>query len=211
MEEPLMAPRLTPRTARQLLRTGTVIAAVAAMSCLTAPAHARDPAAVGSSSDPALVGGYSRPAASATSGSSADTFSQAAMQRENSIGDAEKLLAQVRGQLSGTAGSGTREGDAGNAVRYRSEVEAMVRNHWDQLGPLTRDLYSADYGRSNPYDNSQRYRSPYGDNSQMENQLLGATRDVQGAMQSAEDLLLPLLKDLKQGFDNSLQQNAIRR
>lgn len=199
---------------RHPLRPAALIAILAAMPFLAPPAHARDPAAVGGSGgDPALVGGgYSGPAGSAPSTSGGfGGFSQATMQRENSIGDAEKLLAQVRGQLNGTTSSGTREGDTGNALRYRNEVEAMVRKHWNELGPLTRDLYSAEYGRSNPNDASQRYRSPYGDNGQLENQLLGATRDVQGAMQGAEDLLLPLLQDLKQGFDNSLQQRAMRR
>jgi hypothetical protein len=207
-----MTSPMTSPTTRRPLRPTALIAVLAAIACLTAPAHAQDPAAVGGGSDSALVGGYSMPAASAPSPSvDIGNFSQAAMQREHSIGDAEKLLDQVRGQLNGTTSSGTREADTGNALRYRNEVESMIRNHWNELGPLTRDLYSADYGRSNPYDESQRYRSPYGDNGQMENQLLGATRDVQGAMQSAEDLLLPLLKDLKQGFDNSLRQNAIRR
>ncbi|NOT87498.1 MAG: hypothetical protein HOP03_04885 [Lysobacter sp.] len=201
---------------RHPLRPAALIAALTAIACLTAPAHARDPAAVGGGSDPALVGGhgYSMPAASAPSadaGAGLGNFSQTMMQREHSIDDAEQLLSQVRGQLNGTAGSGTREGDKKHALQYRNEVESMVRDHWNQLGPLTRDLYNAEYGRSNPNDNSQRYRSPYGDNGQMESQLLGATEDVQGAMQGMEDLLLPLLKDLKQGFDNSLRQNAIRR
>ncbi|MBN8214021.1 MAG: hypothetical protein J0M09_13955 [Xanthomonadales bacterium] len=191
-------------------RPAGLLAALAAIACLSAPIHARDPAAVGGGSDPALVGGYSTPAASALPVGGGG-FSQAMMQRENSIGDAEQLLSQVRGQLNGTASSGTREGDKKNALQYRSEVESMIRDNWNQLGPLTRDLYSSEYGRSNPYDNTQRYRSPYGDNGQMESQLLGATEDVQGAMQGMEDLLLPLLKDLKQGFDNSLRQNAIRR
>jgi hypothetical protein len=207
-----MTSPMTPLMARHPLRPAALIAALTVVSCFSAQADARDPAAVGGGGDPALVGGYSAQAASAPSPSvDIGNFSQAKMQRENSIGSAEKLLEQVRGQLNGTADSGTREDNTGTALRYRNEVESMVRKHWNELGPLTRDLYSAEYGRSNPYDESQRYRSPYGDNGQMENQLLGATRDVQGAMQSAEDLLLPLLKDLKQGFDNSLRQNAIRR
>lgn len=205
-----MPPRMNPHP----LRPAALVLALAAISCLAAPAYARDPAAVGGGGDPAFVGGYSRQSVGAPVGGGNDNasgFAQATIQREESIGDAEQLLQQVRGQLNGTASSGTRAGDAGNAMRYRTEVEAMVRNHWDQLGPLTRDMYSAQYGRSNPYDTSQTYRSPYGDGGQMENQLLGATRDVQGAMQGAEDLLLPLLRDLKQGFDNSLQQRAMRR
>jgi hypothetical protein len=205
-----MTPPKNPRTTCLPVRPSALIAALAALSCLAGPVSARDPAYVGGGSDPAMVGGYAMPAASAPP-VDVGNFSQAKMQREDSIDGAEKLLSQVRGQLDGTAASGTREGDKKNALRYRNEVESMVRDHWDQLGPLTRDLYSAEYGRSNPYDTSQRYRSPYGDNGQLENQLLGATEDVQGAMQDMEDLLLPLLKDLKQGFDNSLQQNAVRR
>lgn len=205
-----MTPPMTPPTTRRPVHPAALIAALAAMSCLATQAVAQDPAYVGGGSDSALVGGYSMPATSMPS-AGVGNFSQAAMQREDSINDAEQLLSQVRGQLNGTATSGTREGDKKNALQYRNEVESMVRDHWNQLGPLTRDMYSSEYGRTNPYDNSQRYRSPYGDNGQMESQLLGATEDVQGAMQGMEDVLLPLLKDLKQGFDNSLRQNAIRR
>lgn len=207
---PSMPPRATPRTRSRRILPAALTAAFAAMSCLAGSADARDPALVGGGGDPAMVGGYSMPAASAPPTGTSD-FSPAAMQREESIDDAERLLSQVRGQLDGTNVRGTREEEKKGALKYRNEVESMVRDHWDQLGPLTRDLYSAEYGRTNPNDNSQRYRSPYGDNGQMEKDLLGATEDVQGAMQSMEDLLLPLLKDLKQGFDNGLQQNAIRR
>jgi hypothetical protein len=188
---------------------------------LADPAAARDPAAVGGGDrDPALVGGYSMPAASAPVGDTG-SFSQSTVQRETSIEDAEDLLARLRGQLNGTAIEAPREGEpigtdtrgrqVNDALRYRNEVDAMVRKHWDNLGPVVRDLYSANYDRSNPYDDSRRYRSPYGDDGQMENKLLGATQDVQQSMQNLEDLLLPLLQDLKQGFDNGLQQRAIRR
>lgn len=207
---PPMPPCTTPRTRHRRILPAALTAALATMSCLAGSADARDPALVGGSGDPAMVGGYSMPAASAPPAGTND-FSPGAMQREASIDDAERLLSQVRGQLDGTNVRGTREEEKKGALKYRNEVESMVRDHWDQLGPLTRDLYSAEYGRTNPNDSSQRYRSPYGDNGQMEKDLLGATEDVQGAMQSMEDLLLPLLKDLKQGFDNGLQQNAIRR
>lgn len=204
-----MIPPMTPRTP---MRSAALIATLAAMSCLAAPANARDPAFVGGGSDPALVGGYSHymPEASAPS-TGTGGFSEAAMQREESVNEAEALLSQVRDQLNGTASSGTREGDKKNALKYRGEVESMVRDHWNQLGPLTRDLYNLEYGRSDPNDASQRYRSPYGDNGQLERQLLGATEDVQSVMQGMEDLLLPLLRDLKQGFDDSLRQNTFRR
>ena len=207
---PPMPTRTTSRTRHRRILPAALTAAFATMACLAGSAEARDPALVGSSGDAAMVGGYPMPAASAPP-TGTDNFSPDAMEREASIDDAEQLLSQVRGQLDGTTVRGTREEEKKGALKYRNEVESMVRDHWDQLGPLTRDLYSAEYGRTNPYDNSQRYRSPYGDNGQMEKDLLGATEDVQGAMQSMEDLLLPLLKDLKQGFDNSLQQNAIRR
>lgn len=209
---PPMSMPLTSRTARRPMRSAALIASLAVMSCLAAPADARDPAFVGGESDPALVGDYSyyMPAASAPS-TGIGGFSEAAMEREESVNNAEQLLSRVRGQLNGTASSGSREGDKRNALKYRDEVESMVRDHWNQLGPLTRDLYSLEYGRSDPNDTSQRYRSPYGDNGQLERQLLGATDDVQSVMQGMEDLLLPLLKDLKQGFDDSLRQNTFRR
>lgn len=206
------------------LRPAALIATLVLASSLMAPASAQDPAYIGGNGDPALVGGSSRPAAGPRAGSAgvSDDFSQARMSRGESIEDAETLLAQLRSQIGGTAddtpptneplGTDRRGRDLNNALRYRNEVDAMVRKHWDQLSPITRDLYSANYDRSNPYDNSRRYRSPYGDQGQPEDKLLGATRDVQGAMQNLEDLLLPLLKDLKQGFDDGLQQQrAIQR
>lgn len=179
-----------------------------------------DPAFVGGRTDPALAGDYSMPAADAVP-SNADTVSQAAVQSEASIGDAEDLLQRLRAEIGGTAvetpradeplGTNRRGQAVNNTLRYRNEVETMVRKHWDQLAPLTRDLYSANYDRSNPDDNSRRYRSPYGDNGQMEKTLLGATDDVQGAMQNLEDLLLPMLKDIKKGFDDGLQQQRLNR
>ena len=205
---------------RHSLRPTALTAAVAALCFLASPVGARDRASVGGGSDPALIGGYSMPAASPAP-ASVGNFSEAAVQREASIGDAEDLLQRLRSEIGGTAiqaprgdeplGTDRRRREVNTAVRYRNEVETMVRKHWDQLGPLTRDLYSADYDRSNPDDNSRRYRSPYGDNSQMENKLLGATDDVQGSMQNLEDLLLPMLKDLKQGFDDGLQQQRLNR
>jgi hypothetical protein len=205
---------------RHPLRPTALTLSMAALCFLAAPVGAQDRASVGGGSDSALVGGYSMPAAR-TAPSSAGNFSQAAVQREESIEDAEDLLQRLRSQIGGTAietprgdeplGTDRRGRDVNNALRYRNEVETMVKKHWDQLAPLTRDMYSANYDRSNPGDNSRRYRSPYGDNGQMENKLLGATDDVQGAMQNLEDLLLPMLKDLKQGFDDGLQQQRLNR
>lgn len=203
---------------RQPLRPTALAISLTALCLLAAPVGARDRAYVGGGSDPALVGGYSMPAASAAPSSAG---SQAAMQQEESIKDAENLLQRLRGEIGGTAietfradepsGRSGRNRDINNALRYRDEVEGMVRQHWDQLGPLTRDLYSANYDRSDPNDNSQRNRSPYGDLGQMENKLLGATDDVQSSMQSLEDLLLPMLKDLKQGFDDGLKQQRFNQ
>jgi hypothetical protein len=207
---------------RQPLRLTVLAISLTALCLLAAPVGARDRAYVGGGGDPALVGGYSTPAASAAPGlPPSSAGSQAAMQQEESIKDAENLLQRLRGEIGGTAietyradepsATGGRGREINNALRYRAEVETMVREHWDQLGPLTRDLYSANYDRSNPDDNSQRYRSPYGDNSQLENKLLGATDDVQGSMQNLEDLLLPMLKDLKQGFDDGLRQQRFNQ
>ena len=205
---------------RHPLRPTALTLSMAAVCFLAAPVGAQDRASVGGSSDPALVGGYSMPAARAAP-SSTGSFPQADAQRETSIEDAEDLLQRLRGQIGGTAietprsdeplGTDRRGRDVNSALRYRSEVETMVKKHWDQLAPLTRDLYSTNYDRSSPDDNSRRYRSPYGDNGQMENKLLGATDDVQASMQNLEDLLLPLLKDLKQGVDNGLQQQRLNR
>ncbi len=201
-----------------LMHPVALVAAIVACFFFITPASAQDRAAVGGNNDPALVGSN---ATRASSSADIGSFSRAEVTREASIDNAEALLKQVRSQIGGTAieaprddeplGTGRQGRELNSALRYRDEVETMVREHWDQLGPLTRDLYSANYNRSNPDDNSQRYRSPYGDNGKLENKLLGATDDVQGAMQNLEDLLLPMLKDLKQGFDDGLRQQRFNQ
>lgn len=175
-------------------------------------AHAQDPAAVGSGGDSALVGdsapvNYGRPAARGDGGH----FSMAALQHEDAVDEVESLLRELRSQMNGTAIAETRNADGINAVRLRNDAETLVRKHWNHLGPLTRDMYAANYNRTDPNDMSGRYRSPYGDGGQMETQLLGGAQDAQAAMQNLEDLLLPMLKDLKQGFDDALNQRARRR
>lgn len=183
-------------------------------ACLTvfaAPgAMAQDPAAVGGHSDPALVGGggWSAPPPPM------DTLSPAQFSREGennpqrSAQEVETLLGMVRGQLDGSRGDGTAAGNRADAIRYRGDAENLIRRNWDKLGPVTRDLYTAQYGRTNPNDASQRYVSPYGDGGQIENQLLGGAREASESMQTLEDLLLPMLQDLKRGFDTELRNRA---
>lgn len=186
---------------------------VAALAVAAGPtAHAQDPAAVGGNSDSALVGDsapvvYRRPAARGDGGH----FSMAALQHEDAVDEVEALLRELRGQMNGTGIAEVRNADGINAVRLRNDAETLVRKHWNRLGPLTRDMYAANYNRTDPNDMSQRYRSPYGDGGQLETQLLGGAQDAQAAMQNLEDLLLPMLKDLKQGFDDALNQRARRR
>jgi hypothetical protein len=197
---------------RQRFLPARLIAALGAVSCLTA--HAQDPAAIGSGGDPALVGSstpvqYARP--NPSSNANSVNFTMRALQQEDAVDEVEALLSELRGQMSGTNFSQARNADEANAIRLRNNAEALIRKHWDTLGPVTRDLYAANFDSNNPNDLSRRYRSPYGDNAQLEARLLGGAQDAQAAMQSLEDLLLPMLKDLKQGFDDALNQRAPRR
>jgi hypothetical protein len=174
-------------------------------------AHAQDPAAVGGGGDSALVGGsapvgYSRPPTG-----DGGYFSMAALQKEDAVDEVETLLRELRNQMSGTGIAEARNADGINAVRLRNEAEVLIRKHWNSLGPLARDMYFVNYNRTDPNATGQRYRSPYGDGGQIEAQLLGGAQDAQAAMQNLEDLLLPMLKDLKQGFDDALNQRAPRR
>lgn len=206
---------------RHPLLSAALAACFAAMAAFVVPATAQDPAAVGSGGDPALVGGsrgqYGNRYSGGAGGSSADTFggqtagayAKEQQSRDKSMREVEALLEMVRDQLDATADNDTR--GTANALRYRSDAEALIRRNWDQLGPLARDLHTANYDRTDPNDASQRYRSPYGDDGQIESKLLGGAQDAQGAMQNLEDMLLPMLQDLKQGFDNELQQRARRR
>lgn len=189
------------------------IALVAGLATLIVPcAMAQDPAAIGGGSDPALVGGGGggwsapRPAAETLSPSQFSREGENGSQR--SAQEVETLLGMVRGQLDGSRGDGTVGGNRADAIRYRSDAENLIRRNWDKLGPVTRDLYTAQYGRTNPNDASQRYVSPYGDGGQIENELLGGAREASESMQSLEDLLLPMLQDLKRGFDAELRDRA---
>jgi hypothetical protein len=189
------------------------------MACMlalyAAPAAAQDPAAVGSGrGDPALVGGGgwsgpARPAAQPPIGFGAfGGQGEGANDPQRAAKEVEILLQLVRGQLDGSRSAGTADGERADALRYRGDAETLIRRNWDKLGPLTRDLYASEYGRTHPSDNSQRYISPYGDNGQIENQQLGSARDAGQAMQNLEDLLLPMLQDLKQGFDAELRNRT---
>jgi hypothetical protein len=197
------------RMLRYRYLSASLIAALGAAVSITA--HAQDPAAVGSGGDSALVGdstpvGYAKP----RTGANTNQFTMAALRQEDAIDEVETLLHELRGQMSGTRFTEARNADGVNAVRLRNDVETLIRKHWNSLGPLTRDLYSANYNRTDPNAAGQRYRSPYGDGGQMEAQLLGGAQDAQDAMQNLEDLLLPMLKDLKQGFDDAINQRTRR-
>ena len=190
--------------------SASLIAALGA--AVSIAAHAQDPAAVGGGGDSALVGdstpvGYAKP----RTGANTTQFSMAALQHEDAVDEVETLLRELRGQMSGTGIAETPDADSINAVRLRNDAETLIRKHWNSLGPLTRDLYSANYNRPDPNALRKRYQSQYGDGGQLESQLLGGAQDAQAAMQNLEDLLLPMLKDLKQGFDDALNQRARRR
>jgi hypothetical protein len=198
------------RMLRYRYLSASLIAALGAAVSISA--HAQDPAAVGSGGDPALVGdsmpvGYAKP----RNGANTNQFTMAALRQEDAVDEVETLLNELRSQMSGTGIAEARNADHTNAVRLRNDAETLIRKHWSSLGPLTRDLYSANYNRTDPNIPGQRSRSPYGDGGQLEAQLLGGAQDAQDAMQKLEDLLLPMLKDLKQGFDDALNQRAPRR
>jgi hypothetical protein len=203
---------------RESLLSTAMTASLALCACLALPALAQDSAAVGGNADPALVGGsgsassYGGGRATSTGGGRSLAFYRdealAGVDLEASANEVESLLSMVDSQLEGTRNTDSNDGDYASAIRYRDQAEALVKRSWKQLGPLTRDLYTANYDRTNPDDNSQRYRSPYGDQGQIEAEQLGGAQDAQGAMQNLRDMLLPMLKDLKQGLDNELQQRS---
>ena len=204
------------------------------LACLVAlpaaDALAQDRAAVGGGSDSAFVGGdsalvggngrnapMSAPGravptlpdtggASLTGGFGGDMGSGRLPERASQ--EVQALLALVQGQMDGSRTTGNAATDSAAAARYRNDADQLVQRYWSQLGPVTRDMYTANFGRSNPDASSERYRSPYGDNGQIENELLGGTRDAAQSMQHLEDLLLPMLRDLKQGVDANLSRRG---
>ncbi len=193
--------------------------ALAAMPAI--PALAQDPAAVGGGDyDPAFVGG-ARPRPAPAPAMDADLpvpdrmrgfggeLGGGPVPPERAAHEVEALLRLLRNEMA--TGGGSWSDDRSTAIRYRTEAENLVRRHWDRLGPLTRNLYTSQYGTSDPNDASQRYRSPYGDEGQIENELMGGVRDASQAMQNLEDLLLPMLQDLKRGFDAELRNRANSR
>lgn len=192
--------------------TAALIAALT--TCvLAAPVCAQDAAAVGGHYyDPAFVGsGMPLRAPAAPSGPPmTEADADAAIDQAGSAEDVEALLRQVRGRLNGVGASDTPGADTADALRYRYEAENLIRSNWDKLGPLTRTLYADNYDRDNPNDGN-RSTYPYIDPNQDESKLLGGARNAERAMQNLEELLLPMLKDVKQGFDNELQQRSNRR
>ncbi len=216
---------------RHPLLSAALVASFTAMASLAV--SAQDPASVGSGGDPALVGGggyRNSSAASYGGGSPAPTsggfgnqspaaYANETQARDTSVREVEALLQTVRGQLSGTAdtslnnnydNSRNRYERSGNrdAARYRSDAEVLIRRNWDKLGPLTRNLYSSNFDRTDPNDPSQRYQPRYGNEGDLETRMLGGAQDAEAAMQNLEDLLLPMLQDLKRGFDAELRQRS---
>ncbi len=206
--------------ARHLLLSVALIASVTVMATFAPPASAQDPAAVGGNRDSAFVG---NPGGGFRGNSAAESFGNQtpdnddALTRDESVREVEALLQTVRGQLS-RGGDSTlntnnnrnrfENNDDRDAARYRSDAEALIRRNWKQLGPLTRDLYTSNYDRTDPNDPNQRYQPRHGNEGDPEAKMLGGAQDAAGAMQNLEDLLLPMLQDLKRGVDTGLRQRT---
>lgn len=209
---------MSPRTPLSLV----LLACLSALPILSA--SAQDRAMVGGGGDPALVGdarGWAPsvpataggqdfgPAASLTGGFGGEMGGGPASS-QRAADEVQALLGLVQGQMDGSATSGNAMTDRAAAARYRADAEQLVRRYWDRLSPVTRDLYTSGYGTRHPDAKEERYRSPYGDNGQIEDQMLGGTRDAAEAMQGLEDLLLPMLGDMKRGFDTELRNRSRR-
>lgn len=217
---------------RHPLLSAALVASFTAMASFAA--SAQDPASVGGGGDPALVGGgggYRASSAASYGGGSPATayggfgdqspsaYANETQARDKSVREVEALLQSVRGQLSGTADTSLNSTYSDNryryepsghrdAARYRSDAEVLIRRNWNQLSPLTRGLYTSNYDRTDPNDPNQRYQPRYGNEGDLESRMLGGAQDAAGAMQNLEDLLLPMLKDLKRGFDAELRQRS---
>lgn len=220
---------------RHTLLSAALVAGFTAMASFAA--SAQDPAAVGSGGDPALVGGgggYRAAPAASYGGSPAAAYggfgnsfgnqSPAAyanetQARDKSVREVEALLQTVRGKLSGTGDTSLNDTTSANrnryersgsrdAARYRSDAEVLIRRNWQQLGPVTRDLYTSNFDRTDPNDPNQRYQPRYGNEGDLERRMLGGAQDAEAAMQNLEDLLLPMLQDLKRGVDTELRQRS---
>lgn len=203
-------------------RTPLSLALLACLSLLPAlSASAQDRALVGGGGDPALVGSSrgwapaaaAQPAGPNTGGASltggfGGELGSGPPSAQRATDEVEALLGLVRGQMDGSRTSGNTMTDQATAARYRADAEQLVRRYWDRLSPVTRDLYTSSYGMSHPDAGSERYRSPYGDNGQIEDRMLGGTRDAAEAMQGLEDLLLPMLGDVKRGLDTELRNRS---
>lgn len=172
-------------------------------------AHAQDPAAIGNGHDPAFVGGRSAPM---TPPREQAPSSVAEMERATAAEEIETLLRQVRMQQDGSRD--TSEGspsDVSSALQYRSQAENLVRRNWNQLGPLSRDLYSATFERTHPDEARGTSRYNQTDANDPETRLRAGIRDAEQEMRNLESLLLPMLKDLKQATDTAIEQRARRR
>lgn len=172
--------------------------------------HAQDPAAVGGSYDPAFVGGRARPAPPPVREERPGSI--AAMERATAAEEIEALLRQVRTQQDGSRDPGDGdESGAMAAIQLRNQAEGLVRRHWNQLGPLSRDLYSATFDRSHPDEQRGISRYNTSDANDPETRLRTGMRDAEQEMRNLESLLLPMLKDLKQATDTAIDQGARRR
>ena len=180
----------------------------------TVTAHAQDPAAVdGGGGDGAYVdsgsayrsGGGARQA-QPTAGEREAMLRELGAPTLPSPGDeAAALLQQVKAFLE-SPGAGNRHQDSAVASQYRRRVEQLVRENWTTLGPLARDLYTATYDRADPDDPGDAGLLRTRNGVRFDPELTRGVGDAREQMRNLEDLLLPVLKDLKRGIDTAAER-----
>ncbi|TXH68168.1 MAG: hypothetical protein E6Q88_10050 [Lysobacteraceae bacterium] len=188
----------------------------------TGLAFAQDPASVdGYGYDPAMVSdqGFSYAAPNYEQGGDPGLgglgipgqFAPSAVGEQMSgVQAVESLLKQVSEQANAPSSSDPSETFA-VTQKLKYDAQQLVREHWNDLSPRTREQYRRVYGYDNnpgvsASDSLTRLLFQAADGSVAEGGLLNGMREAQRTTQNLEDLLLPMLQDLKRSFDAGLER-----
>lgn len=209
-----------------MIRPLPILGLLLATGLLSAQAFAQDPASVdGAGYDPAQVDEmsvYSVPQGGGMSGGDASLgglgiptqflLGGSSGGQMNGVEAVESLLKQVSDQMGAPRSSDPLESFAA-VQKLKLDAEQLVREHWRELSPRTRDQYRRVFNQDAPgptsADSLTQLIYQTADGNVAESGLMNGSREAYQLTQNLEDLLLPMLQDLKRNFDAGLER-AIR-
>ncbi len=204
-------------SAHYILNTARPAVALALSAALTASLFSSSVAA----GDPAFVGGngydsakvdaaYNRQLTTSQAPASSPQSNQAPTRNPDSamtVTKVQGLLDRVSSQI-GASNLRAQANQQGRIEDVRNETKDIAAQVWDQLSPNTRQLYQDAY---DPSVTAAQTRNNSFDKEGGTGNIADGIRQSKEGMRRMEELLLPMLQDIKNGLDTELRNAATRR